>query len=557
MKKISLLLLLVLASALQAHERSDEEMMSIARQQLQQVAVSHRAAPAVSSVLCASQAETYNLYSSSDGFVVVSRDDAFMPVLGYSESSYEECRQIPALQWWLDQTERSLKVKKADPNYAPRKVSFTPTPYFMTSLWGQQAPYNYLCPKINGVYTLTGCVATAMAQVLYYYKYPESSTGTSYYYLNDSSTPNTVTVQTTYDWAAMKNQYSNLATSAQKTVIGQLMRDCGYASHMTYRTTASSALTGDAAAGLVDNFQFDERSIRFAMRDYYEDSEWLSIVYAELAARRPIIYGGVDPNPNGGGHEFVLDGIDEDGKVHVNWGWKGVGNGYYELSHLEPTGIQGFSGTNYFNSDHDMIFGITPTPDENALSNPICSEWAVYAGSYSFASGTNNNIKVNLTSTSFVNIHYQRFNGSLVLHVEATDGSGKSYNYSLPVNTTGGVRPYAGFKASDGFTVSGSSDLPAGNYVAYLASKSSKDMVYRPFRCLGGPISYTLTKRANGSILFGEKTVISTVVDAVANQQVKVVQGRYNLRGQRVDGNHRGIVITRHADGTVRKVLNR
>jgi hypothetical protein len=448
-------------------------------------------------------------------------------------------------------------VKKADPNYAPRKVSFTPTPYFMTSLWGQQAPYNYLCPKINGVSTLTGCVATAMAQVLYYYKYPETSTGTSYYYLNDSSTPNTVTVQTTYDWAAMKNQYSNLATSAQKTVIGQLMRDCGYASHMNYRTTASSALTGDAAAGFVDNFQFDERSIRFAMRDYYEDSEWLSMVYAELAARRPVIYGGVDPNPNGGGHEFVLDGIDEEGKVHVNWGWNGVGNGYYELSHLEPTGIQGVSGTNYFNTDHDMVFGITPTPDEEMLSNPVCSEWAVYAGTYSLALGTNNNIKVNLTSTSFVNIHYQRFTGSLVLHAEATDGSGKSYNYSLPVNITGGVNPYAGFKASDGFIVYGSNELPAGNYVAYLASKATKDMVYRPFRCLGGPIRFTLSKRANGSILFGDAELISTAVDAVKNQQNKEVKDRYNLRGQRVGNKQRGLVITRFADGTVRKVLNR
>lgn len=353
----------------------------------------------------------------------------------------------------------------------------------------------------------------------------------------------------------MRNQFLNTATVTQKTAIGQLMRDCGYAAHMNYRTTASSALTGSAAAGLVDNFSFDERSIRFAMRDYYEDSEWLSLVYAELAARRPIIYGGVDPNPNGGGHEFVLDGIDEDGKVHVNWGWNGVGNGYYELSHLEPTGIQGYSGTNYFNSDHDMIIGITPTPDEEILSDPIFSEWAVYAGTYSLAVGTNNNIKVSLTSTSFVNIHYQNFTGTLALHVEATDGSGKSYNYSLPVNTSNGVKPYAGFKASDGFTVSGSNALPAGNYVAYLASKSSKDMVYRPFRCLGGAIRYTLEKWSTGSILFGDAEVISTDVDAVANRQVKVAQGCYNLRGQRVDRSQRGLLITRYADGTVRKVL--
>ena len=567
MRKMLCLLLGFAALGVQARERTESEMLAIAQQQLQQTDAARRAAGQLSAVNVERvlQADMLSLYNAETGFVVVSRDDAFDAVLGYADQPVDMDSAAPGFLWWLNAIEQSMAQRRASGQV--KKVQAPAVAekfFFITSQWGQQDPFNSLCPKeTSGKISLTGCVATALAQILNYYEYPVKSQGVGSYYLitgqdqisgeNILSDVFTENLNTTYNWSIMLDKYKKFggATAAQKTAVAELMRDCGFASKMQYSSQASATLLDDATEGIVRNFGFPSQSIRYGLRDYYSDDEWMNIIYTELMARRPILYTGVDYSS--GGHAFVFDGLDETGKIHVNWGWNGTSDGFFDFADLAPTGIQGSTGTDHFNSAQDMMYGITPTEDLSSLWPMTYSEFASYEGSYTLSSTSKNIIYARTSTGRILNIHYMDFYGKIGLCLKNVD-TGTDYFYAINYDTSKGVGFYMGAGLrSTSFTIQ--SAVPAGTYYAFLASKANEDSEYRPVRCIGGAVRYTVQRAADGTMTFSDQETISGI-EPVAKVST-AEQSRYNLRGQRVDGRQKGINIVRMSDGTTRKVLVR
>ncbi len=317
----------------------------------------------------------FNVEDNS-GFVVVSNDDRTYPILGFSEKGSFSTDKMPDnmkawLQGYADEIAWLQKSgsKKADA-IKPAKMekvgthSTAAVAPLCTSTWDQDAPYNNLCPTYsswNGSgRCVTGCVATAMAQVMYYHKWPESSTKaipgyTTYSYgLNLSSLP-----VTTFDWANMRDSYSGGYTTVQGNAVAKLMQYCGYGVQMDYGPS-SGAYTEDVAIALREYFDYNPYTTRFVSRSSYTYANWTDMMYYEVSHGRPVCYGGTS---TGGGHEFVCDGYTFESNTdffHINWGWGGDSDNYFVLSALDPDqqGIGGSTSTDGFNSGQDAVIGI-------------------------------------------------------------------------------------------------------------------------------------------------------------------------------------------------------
>ena len=234
---------------------------------------------------------------------------------------------------------------------------------------GQDKPYNDQCPVAYTTVThraakaVTGCVATAMAQIMYYYKYPVHGQGKNSVGVYWPSAPDHTVIYTvdfskaTYDWNNMLNVYANTEyTAEQDSAVARLMYHCGVACNMSYDPDGSGAYTADAAMGLKKYFGYASTT-RVATRQAFNEPEWMDMVYGELNAHRPILYTGNDV-ATGYGHAFVIDGYTSDGLVHVNWGWEGSQDGYYDIALLNPRDMQ-------FANTQDMVIGIQTTEPQH------------------------------------------------------------------------------------------------------------------------------------------------------------------------------------------------
>lgn len=181
------------------------------------------------------------------------------------------------------------------------------TPLIKTH-WEQGKPYNQKCPIIRGQHAVTGCVATAMAQVMKYHQWPADA----------------------FDWQNMLATYDATATDVQKDAVAELMADCGKSVNMDYGVTTSAAWEGDAAKALVETYSY-AKSVREIFRNMYGQTSWSNLIYHELEQGRPVFYGGM---PRGFNHQFVCDGY-LDGKFHFNMAWQYLPDGYYQLNELD------------------------------------------------------------------------------------------------------------------------------------------------------------------------------------------------------------------------------
>ena len=286
--------------------------------------------------------------SSGDnaGYVMVAGDDVVSnPVLGYSTGGEFDYGTAPDnLKWWIGEYARMIEYA------AEHGMAVAETPKFDTSLdpmikthWNQDYPYNNLCPWLDEGYRgYTGCVATAMAQVMKYHEWPERGTGSHTY--TDPNCGQTLSAnfgETTYRWDLMPNDYDGSWTDEQIEAVATLMAHCGVAVEMMYQPDGSGAYSGDVPGALVNYFGYAKDIIR-RDRDYYTQSEWIEMMKADLDAGRPVYYHG---QSTGGGHAFVIDGYNTDGYFHVNWGWGSQSDDYYQLATLDPYSGQGIGGT--------------------------------------------------------------------------------------------------------------------------------------------------------------------------------------------------------------------
>lgn len=376
-QRYSLWGLLLLASTLSvnAAPRSKAAMERAAKAILTQKAIgsSARTAPNRGQFKLLKANKAYSVYGyEKGGFAIITSDDLVPEVIGYSESTFSDGANSN-FKWYLDAAERAVnaivasgkpfKTTTPDPSlYSP---SVAP---LITCHWGQESPYNDLCPEGttsgSGGWQgygetgrcVTGCVATAMAQVMYYHKSPVRGQGTNSVRVKQADgSYNTVTVdfsQSVYDWDNMLDDYDRNYSYAEGQAVAKLMLDCGVASNMEYATDGSGTYTNLARDGMVNYFGYPATA-QFLERDGYSESDWMNLIFNEISNSRPLLYGGVDMM--NGGHEFVFCGYDTKGRVWVNWGWNGSDDGYYDVALLDP---ESFS----FSAYQDMVIGIEGTP---------------------------------------------------------------------------------------------------------------------------------------------------------------------------------------------------
>ena len=289
---------------------------------------------------------------------------------GYSDTgSFDPASVPPALA-------ELLRAADDADDPAGDTYSYTPVaPLLGEIAFDQMEPYNNLCPNYIGAYrSATGCVATAMSQIMRLHKYPEHGYGFNSYDPEFYPSMGTISLdftQSFYDWDNILPNYSVADyTEAQAAAVARLLYDAGVAVNMNYGPQ-SGANNEDWPRALVTHFGYD-KGVALRRRPYYTSREWLDMIHAELEAGRPVYAGGFAES---GGHAFVFDGMDADGFLHVNWGWSGMSNGYFSLDFLTPP-TQGTGGANGgFNSRQVIVTGIRPPVEgsEAALSL-VCSE---------------------------------------------------------------------------------------------------------------------------------------------------------------------------------------
>lgn len=225
--------------------------------------------------------------------------------------------------------------------------------------YDQGTPYNDLCPIINGARAVTGCVATAMAQVMRYWKYPQVGTGSATY-TSSSGAATYYFADHPFDWDNMLETYSRFSgyTPDQGAAVANLMLACGASVNMNYDNAGSGSYISNSYKALKDNFGYTPN-----MKYYESDSpnwdDWAENLKEQFKKGFPVLYAGTATS---GGHAFVLDGYrtelleggDTKTKFHVNWGWNGQYNGYFLLFRLQP------DGDNYSNTNQRVVLDIYP-----------------------------------------------------------------------------------------------------------------------------------------------------------------------------------------------------
>lgn len=386
MKASFLVMFIAMAMTASAAPRERRQMAAIAAASMQEqracMAGAHRVKGKIEikEVIHRSGLSVYS--DGTKSFVVVGADDVAPAVLGYSDNG-DATLTNPHFMWWLSQMD-AVVCKAAASNIPLKTVTPDPTKYkesiepLLQTQWGQMMPYNNLCPQTSGTNRcLTGCVATSIAQVLYYHHGPKTGYGRRTIYYPQYDTSGTAVFvdfsKEVFDWDNMLPTYGSSTDAAagivsgtdqQQYAVAQLMRDLGVAVDMNYGEEASGTNHGSAATGL-QNF-FGLRNARKIDRKAYTEQAWMDIIYKQLNNNQPVVYGGLDAAS--GGHSFVLDGYDKDGKVHVNWGWYGEDNGYFYVADLDPH-HNGFSYQ--FNSAQDMIIDIKPEAATEMLSADV------------------------------------------------------------------------------------------------------------------------------------------------------------------------------------------
>ena len=310
---------------------------------------------AVTGVADGNDAAIY-VFNSDNSFVIISADDRTPAVLGYSDHGVYDMKKAPdglkAMLGWLQASVRNYSTTRGEVSIHD---AIKP---LLTTKWNQHSPYNLFCPydEVNDAPSVTGCVATAMAQIMKYHEYPSA-----------------------YDWSLMKDEYDSGDESAAAQEVAKVMKDAGESVYMEYSAIVSSANADGISEAFRNTFGYSI-STELVSRAYFTAQEWDELIYSNLENKMPVYYGGtaIDIDDSKGylqgveaGHGFVVDGYDGKGLYHVNWGWGGLSDGFFLLSLLDPDnqGAGGTSGSEGYTIRASAIVGIKPVkPTEKAVT---------------------------------------------------------------------------------------------------------------------------------------------------------------------------------------------
>lgn len=406
--------------------------------------------------------ESYYVFpnANSKGFTIVSGDDRLPEIVGYSsQGSYDE-NNLPegfisfmkAYQNLYNKVNlgdaealKNLAEIKAWRNKKNASAASTSAvaPLLGNIEWDQTSPYNNMCPRYDSVHVAaTGCVATAMAQVMAYYKYPKQLKADIPGYVNrwngiPMEIPTITREEGVYDWDNMLPKYNKEAnaTQQQKDAVAKLMYHCGAAVQMNYGPESAAAVS---ATKLAKYFGYDADLMMDLNRSTFSLDKWMQIIDTELAAGRPVLYSG---QASDGGHQFICDGKDGEGLYHINWGWSGSQNGYFDLSLLNPEkgGTGSGNSTEGYNRLCSMTIGIAP--DNGVVDAPLATVPDIKAMNYGFLETTTKDTRENPDEAfdfwldyGLGNQTYQAFSGYVALGILQKDGSYRIVSQKAHIN---------------------------------------------------------------------------------------------------------------------------
>ena len=422
------------------------------------LSLSYKAVSAVNG----SSVAAYYVFSSANSFVIVSGDDNVTPVLGFStESPFDISRISPETSYWLNKYQLQIAdvisrniTATADVSAAWQELSVTSVahtaakttnvPNLVKTRWNQMPLYNALCPHNATDTAITGCVATAMSQVMRYWKWPVTGMGNHSYNASGFGTQTVNFGATTYNWVNMPNDTiasfnADVATLNYHAGVSVNM-GYGVTESGAYVTIAESPITNCAEYALKTYFNY-MTTLHGVFRTSYDDTSWFNVLRDEFDHSRPVIYSGFGP---AGGHCWVGDGYTKFGTaryVHFNWGWGGYCNGSFLMSNLDP-------GGDTFNDDQTAIIGIRPNDGSAAGVNNV----AVVADAILvYPNPATETLTINTQSTQ-------------VSHIAIVDMSGRQMYSATPAANQSLI------------------DIPVGNYPAgiyFVQMTSGNDIITR------------------------------------------------------------------------------
>ena len=526
MKRFTLILALVLMVAMPSFA---EHVSSVTAQKAAATFLNNNGAKSTQITDLSKDAGFPNLYIFTTGqsFVVMSADDCVQPILGYSLTDGFITKDMPEnLRWWLqgynDQIQEAIdkglpaeetavaEWQSLKNGLAFKGISSVVVGPMLTTLWDQTYPYNYYCPACSnggsGGHTYTGCVATAMAQVMKYWNYPTTGNGSHSYTHSTYGVQSANFGATTYDWAHMPNSLTSSSSQTNINAVATLMYHCGVAVEMNYGPSGSGAASSFVDDAWINYFRFSTATT-YLSRDEYTDAQWIAFLKSELDDGRPLYYSGSNISS---GHAFVCDGYRTDDYFHFNWGWSGYdgsygsthgNNGYWAIGALSPGSGGSGSGSGTYNLENAIIAWAEPLSDLAAPTlTATTSEgvatltWNAIGGASSYSIYKDNVLLAEeLTTTTYSDsditfgVDYEYY----VRAVSSTTRSNPSnfitvnstYRPITPTNLTATFNNgtaslswegYAGGLSTDlhyGINATGGSYGYAGNYETYWAQK--------------------------------------------------------------------------------------
>jgi len=430
----------------------------------------------------------YYVFNSStgSGFVIVSGDDEMTELVGYSTTGRFDPTNVPSnLQAYLDQYALFVGGVQRGELKANKRQLTVGTPVvgpLIKTKWDQVSPYNDLCPIDQTIgkrpRSYTGCVATAMAQVMYHHQWPKQGRGSNTYVVRTLNKELTVDfTQSTYDWANMKLTYNGAETEAEKAAVARLMYDCGVAVNMAYSGGAGSgAYDTTIPVGLARHFGYKSQ---IYFRNAFTREAYLNLIKNEIDNNRPIVFGGA--TVDGSGHEYVVDGYDTNDFLSVNWGWSGMSDGFFDMTVMNPDdlGAGGGTGLGGFSEQQSIVtMEKDPTMTGDPGQKPLqLIPASISGGKSGYIYAKQNSYKKGEVLDFFVegvwNTSEQNYSGNLSVGIYDHNFNLKAVSSSLlPVDIPAfaysqGVIPFSMNEDLSGLT--------DGNYTVWLVSKEKID----------------------------------------------------------------------------------
>lgn len=376
--------LLAVWSGVSAEQISVSQAASIAEKYLgEAVNVGQNLAPAkMKGLQMSAESPEYYVFNTDGkkGFVIISGDDELTELVGYSNEGEFRSENAPEnLRAWLDGYAafvRSVRDGESRPMRASVNNATPVVEPLVTTRWNQGEPYNLLCPYDSsvGVTCPTGCAATSMAQLINYHEWPVQGKGTKSY--NSSYGRLSVDFsKSVYDWANMKDRYEsyydedknivNEWTDTEANAVAKLMYDCGVALEMGYGPYSSGAADTEMPLALCNYFNYHADLIT---RDGHTVDEFLARIKEELDNSRPLVFNG---QGSGGGHSYIVDGYDSNDYLHVNWGWGGISDGYFNVSYMNPDDLGTGGGSGGFNEMQSIVVAYPDETGEGSVGQNV------------------------------------------------------------------------------------------------------------------------------------------------------------------------------------------